>query len=112
MKPMCSTTQAVTASYKLAPLDHSRHTHQPGGIQACFANAILDRNATKQQPAPENAVSTQSLTMPQKPPAKDSIVVDKEMHLQQEEIDSDCTASLGTTRKARKVRQASTLSEM
>ncbi len=88
-----------TASCKLPPPDHSRHAHKPGSIQACFANATLKENAPKQQLAPG------------KPPAKDNITVDKEMHLQQEKIDSDCSISLGTTRKARKARQASTLSE-
>ena len=33
------------------------------------------------------------------------------MHLQPEKIDSDCNTSLDTTRKTRKVKQASTLSE-
>ncbi len=103
--------QHSTASCKSAPLDHSKHAHKPGSIQACFANAALNQNATKQQPAPGNTVNAKSPTVLQKPPAKDSIVVDKEMHLQQEEIASDCSISLDTTRKARKVRLASTLSE-
>ncbi len=100
-----------TASCKSEPLNHSKHAHKPGSIQACFANATLNQNATKQQPAPENAVRAKSPIVLQKPPAKDSIAVDTEIPLQQEEIASDCSISLDTTRKARKVRQASTLSE-
>ena len=56
-------------------------------------------------------VRTNSPIVMQKPPAKDSIAVDTEMPLQPEEIASDCSISLDTTRKAHKVRQASTLSE-
>ena len=78
---------------------------------SCFANATLNQNATKQQPAPENAVRTKSLIVLAKPPAKDSIAVDTEFPLQQEEFALDCSISLDTTRKARMVRQASTLSE-
>jgi len=104
-------TTSSTASCKLAPLDHSRHAHKPGSIQACFANATLNQNATKQQPAPGNTVSTRSPTVLQEPPAKENIAADKEMHLQQEDLDSDCRISLDTIRKALKVRQASTLSK-
>ncbi len=100
-----------TASCKLAPLGHSRHAHMPGSIQACFADATLNRTAAKQQPAPGYTVITKSPTVLQKPPAKDSIALDTKMHLQQQEVASDCSISLDTTRRARKVRQASTLSE-
>ena len=100
-----------TASCKSEPLNHSKHAHKPGSIQACFANATLNQNATKQQPAPGYTVITKSPTVLQKPPAKDSIALDTKMHLQQHEVASDCSISLDTTRKARKVRQASTLSE-
>ena len=31
-----------TAVCKLAPVEHSRHAHKPGSIQACFANATFD----------------------------------------------------------------------
>ena len=104
-------TTSSTTSCKLAPPDHSRHTHKPGSIQACFANATLKRNTAKQQPAPGNTVSMRSPTRLQKPPAEENITLDKEVNLQQEKIDSDCSISLDTTRKARKARQASTLSE-
>jgi len=100
-----------TTSCKLAHSDHSRHTHEPGSIQACFAKAPLKGDATRQQLAPGNAVSTETPTVLQKPPAKNTITVDTEMHLQPEKIDSDCSISLDTTGKTRKVRQASTLSE-
>ena len=45
-----------TASCKLAirahvAAVHSGHAHQPGSIQACFANAAAKENAAKQQPA-------------------------------------------------------------
>ncbi len=69
------------------------------------------KNATEQQPAPGNTVSTRSPTVLQKPPAREIIAADKEMHLQQEAIDSDCSISLDTIGEIRKVRQASTLSE-
>ena len=52
-----------TASCKLACSDHSRHTQNPGSIQACFANAAPKQNAAKQQLAPENAVSTETPTV-------------------------------------------------
>ncbi len=104
-------TTSGTASCKPAVPDHSKHAHKPGSIQADFANAILKENATKQQLAPENTVNTRSPTALQKPPAEDSITVDKEMDLQQNKIDSDCNISLDTTTKACKARQASTLSE-
>ncbi len=105
-----TTRPSSTTSCKLAPLCHSRHAHKPGSVQACFANATLKQNATKQQPAPGNTVSTRSPTL-RKSPAKENIAADKEMHLQQEEIDSDCNISLDTMGKAQTVRQASTLSE-
>ncbi len=104
-------TTSSTASCKLPPPDHSRHAHKSGSIQACFANATLKENAAKQQLAPENTVSMRSPTVLQKPPAKDNVTVDKEIHMQQEKIDSDCSISLDTTKKARKARQASTLSK-
>jgi hypothetical protein len=100
-----------TTSCKLARSDHSRHTHEPGSIQACFAKATLKGNATRQQLAPGNAVSTRSPIVLQKPRAQDTITVDTEMQLQQEKIGSDCSISLDTTRKACKARQASTLLE-
>ena len=100
-----------TASCKLATHDHSRQAHQPGSIQACFANAAAKENAAKQQLAPGNAVCTNSLTLLQKPPAKDDITVVTEMHLQHKKLDADCNMSLDTTKKTRKARQASTLSE-
>ena len=56
-------------------------------------------------------MSTETPTVLQKPPAKNTITVDTEMHLQPEKIDSDCSISLDITRKTRKMRQASTLSE-
>ena len=52
-----------TASCKMAPPDHSRHTHKPGSIQACLANATLRGNTAKQQLAPGNTVSTRSPTV-------------------------------------------------
>ena len=103
-------TTSSTASYKLPP-NQNRHAHKPGSIQACFANAAAKENAAKQQLAPGNTVSTNSLTLLQKPPAKDNITVDTEMHLQQKTIDSDCNISSDTAKKTRKARQASTLSE-
>ena len=104
-------TTSNTAGCKLPPPDHNRHAHKPGSIQACFANAALKENAAKKQLAPGNAFSTSSPTLLQNPPAKDNITVDTGMHLQQEKIDSDCNISLDTTKKTRKARQASTLSE-
>ncbi len=95
----------------MAPLDRSGNAHKPGSIQACFATATLKQNATKQQPTPGNTVSTRSPTLLQKPPAKEIIAADKEMHLRQEDIDAVCSISLENIGKARKVRQASTLSE-
>jgi len=71
-----TTRPSSTASCKLAPLYHSRHAHKPGSVQACFANATLKQNATKQQPAPGNTVSTRSPTL-RKPPAKENIAADK-----------------------------------
>ncbi len=64
-------TTSSTASCKLAPPDCSRHTHQPGSIQACFANATHTGNATKYQQAPGSTVSRRSLMILQKPPAKE-----------------------------------------
>ena len=52
-----------TTSCKLAHSDHSRHTHEPGSIQACFAKAPLKGDATRQQLAPGNAVSTETPTV-------------------------------------------------
>ena len=100
-----------TTSCKPAAPDHSKHTYKPGSIQACFANATLKGNAAKQQLAPGNTVSMRSPTRLQKPPAEEHITLDKEGNLQQGKTDSDCSISLDTTRKARKARQASTLSE-
>ena len=99
------------ASCKLACSDHSRPTHEPSSIQACFAKASLTGNTTRQQLTLGNTVSTSSTTALQNPPAKDNISVDKEMYLQPRKIDSDGCISLDTTGKARKTRQASTLSE-
>ncbi len=100
-----------TASCKLAPPDHSRHTHKPGSIQACFANATVTGNATKQQLTPGNTISARSPIVFQKSPAEENITVDEVVQHQHEMIDSDCSISMDTTRKARKARQASTLSE-
>ena len=104
-------TISSTASCKLAPPDHSRHTHKRGSIQACFANAALKGNATKRQLAPGNTVSTRSPTILQKPLAEENITLDKAVHLQQEKIGSDCSISLDTIWKTRKARQTSTPSE-
>ncbi len=99
-------TSGTTRRKPAAP-DHSKHTHKPGSIQAYYATATLNKNATKQQLAPENIVSPRSRTTLQNPPAEDSITVDKEMYLQQDNIDSDCSTSLDTTRKhARQDKQA------
>ncbi len=99
------------ASCQLAHSDHSRHTHEPGSIQACFAKAPLKGNTIRQQLAPGVTVNTSSPTALQNPPAKDNITVDKEMCLQPKKIDSDCSIICNTSRKAHKARQASTLSE-
>ncbi len=82
-----------TASCKLVRSDHSRHTHEPDSIQACFVKAPLKGNATRQQLAPGNAVGMRSLTVLQKPPAEDNITVDKEVHLQQKKIET-CRAGV------------------
>ena len=106
-------TTSKTASCKLAPSDHIKHAHEPGSysIQAYFANATLKQSAAKQQLAPGNTVNMRSPTVLQKPPNKNNITVDKEIHLQQEKFDSDCSISLDTTKNTRKARQASTLLE-
>ena len=104
-------TTSSTAGCKLPPPDHSRHVHKPGSIQAWFASATLKEAAAKQQLASGNKASTRSLKVLRKPPASDTITVDKEIHLQQEKTASDCSISLDTTRKARKARQASTILE-
>ncbi len=104
-------TTSSTASCKLAPPDHSRYTPKPGSIQACFAHATVTGNATKQQLTPGNTISARSPIVFQKSPAEENITVDEVVQHQHEMIDSDCSISMDTTRKARKARQASTLSE-
>ncbi len=104
-------TTSGTAGCKLPPPDHSRHSHKPGSIQAYFANVNLKESAAKQQLAPGNKVSARSPIVLQKPPARDTILVDEQMHIQKEKTDSDCSIRMDTTRKARKARQASTILE-
>ena len=40
-------TTSSTAGCKMPPLDHSKHVHKQGSIQACFANTTLKGNAAR-----------------------------------------------------------------
>jgi len=82
--------------------------------QVAYMHAVLMQPLNK---CNEAAASTWKYSQYEKPhstpkaTSQGNIAADKVMHLQQEEADSDCSLSLDTIGKARKVRQASTLSE-
>ena len=68
---------STTASCKFdSPPPPPSHAQQQGRVQACFAHATLGENATEQELAPRNKVSTRSLTVLQNLPAEDSITTD------------------------------------
>ena len=51
-------TTSGTAGCKMHPLDHSKHVHKQGSIQACFANTTLKENAAKQLQGKSNTKDT------------------------------------------------------
>ena len=95
-----TTRSSSTASCKVAPLDHGRHTHKPGSIQVCFVDAALKDVAPTQQSVPRSTASKESPIGGQQPPAKENIATDKETHPQQDKIDSEHCISLDTMGKA------------
>lgn len=71
--------------------------------QACKRNLYTKYN---RQTAPESEISQKGPTASQKPPAKLNMWdADKDMHLQQNKMDSDCSIRLGTTENTQNVGQ-------
>ena len=79
-------------------------------MQTSHANAILEQNATKQQPAPGYTFSTRAPTFLEIT-SQGKHCCQQRMHLQQNEVDMVCSIGLDISNKPQQVRQASTLSE-